>query len=105
MAIPDARTHAYLTAFRQEGSGGMAVFRGLQRYQYCRGFGSIFVGHLRHLILVILNVGKSAIESFTQARSHESSIKDALRQTRKPISESALSSAAGEVNRSQTGTG
>jgi len=105
MAIPDARTHAYLTAFRQEGSGGMAVFRGLQRYQYGRGFGSIFGGLLRHLIPVLLNVGKSALESFTQSRSHGSSIKDALRQTIKPIAESALSSAAGEVTKSQTGTG
>ena len=105
MAIPDARTHAYVAAFSQQGSGGMAVFRGLQRYQYGRGFGSIFGGILRHLIPVLLNVGKSALDSLTQSQSHGSSIKDALRQTIKPMAASALSGAAGEIINSQKGSG
>lgn len=105
MAISDARAQAYLTTFQQHGAGGMAVFRGLQRYQYGRGFGDIFGGLLRRFLPVVLNIGRAALDSFSKSQSQGASIKDALKSSLKPIGDAALSSASKAIDQAQKGEG
>jgi len=106
MAISDARAQAYLTTFQQQhGLGGMAVFRGLQRYQYGRGFGDIFGGLLRRFLPVVLNIGKAALESLSKSQAQGASIKDALKSTLKPIGDAALLGASKAIDQAQKGQG
>ena len=106
MSIPDARAQAYLSAFtHQYGAGGMAVFRGMQRYQYGHGIGDIFGGLLRRFLPVVLNMGRAALDSFSKSNETGASIKDALRNTMRPMGEAALSSAAHQIGKLQKGSG
>jgi len=111
MAIPDARTEAYLNIFRnQHGAGGVPVFHGLSRYQSGQGLGDFFRSVLRRAIPVALGVGKAALSSFTGAAEEGRSLKDSLKAVVRPaIHAAALGTveqlAQAQKEHAQTGKG
>jgi len=106
MAIPDARTEAYLNIFRnQHGSGAISVFHGLDRYQSGQGLGDFFRGLLRRALPVALGVGKAALSSFAESSDEGKSIKDALKAVVRPAFSAAARGTADQLGRAQMGQG
>jgi len=91
MAIPDARTTAYISFFKNQSGGSMPVFKGLPRYQSGQGIGDIFRGIWRRVVPIALNVGKAALNAFTGAQDEGASFKDSFKATLRPVASAAIS--------------
>ena len=106
MAIPDARVMAYTNLFKsQMGGGPIALFQGLPRYQSGKGFGDFFLGLLRRILPIALNVSKSALSAMSDAQEQGASFKDTLRSAVRQATKAAIHGALSQIDQAQQGSG
>ena len=106
MAIPDARVQAYTNLFKsQMGGGDIAVYQRLSRYQNGKGFGDFFLGLLRPILLMALNVGKSALSARSDVQEQGPSFPDTLKSALRPATKTAIHGALSQIDKAQQWSG